>query len=841
MIKSFELEKKVLSGVLQHQNLWPQIALLIKEDDFFSKETVVHLSIFRLLRNALNNREVVDDTILVERLKNLGVSFPDDINLPEYIFSLNRYKIPEQVFMTAVSDLKKITLRRVVYESGARVQSFVKEADPSLTYQEMLSKIDDIHNKTIADFESIDTRSVDLCAMAEPLIEELGNNPPKEIGLMSPYKTINKVYGSIFRGGNITCIAARAKVGKMLKLSEKILTPTGWTTHGEIREGGQVITPSGKIANVIGYFPHKKKDIYRITFSDGRTVDAGLDHLWNVWGRHDGGRWKYKVIDTETIIEYLKHPSKAKKIYIDLVSDIPAINNDFLEVDPYVMGVMIGDGHFSKGNYHHSFTSGDDEIINRVLKLFKCCKPSKKRRGCKQVCLSKKSKNYFYFDKSGLSQCRAKDKFIPKEYLTSSRLNRLEILRGLMDTDGTVTKTGAVEYYTISRELAKDVQELVWSLGGICKIKIKEAYIGDVKYNDCYRLQIRLSENPFYLSRKAERWNRSKALRLRINSVEKLSNKEDCACIKIDSEDELYVTSNYVVTHNTTMILDCCLKTSYYNSVPILHFDNGEMSEKELIFRIVSSMSGVPQYMLEKGTWRNSSYNGRSPKELVESVRSVWSKLKKTKILYENVAGMSAEDMMALLKRKYYSEVGRGNPMIFSFDYLKTDFNNLGKGAEWAFVGKTLHGFKQTITKDLKFDGEPVVSMITSVQLNRLGITTNRTAENVHETETENAIGLSDNIIQFVSHLFQLRKKTVDERVTYGERFGTHSLKCLAARHLGEEYSAHINPIETPEGAKDNFINFNFHNFAVDDCGDLRDIVAASNGVTLGQTDDLPL
>jgi hypothetical protein len=96
------------------------------------------------------------------------------------------------------------------------------------------------------------------------------------------------------------------------------------------------------------------------------------------------------------------------------------------------------------------------------------------------------------------------------------------------------------------------------------------------------------------------------------------------------------------------------------------------MSEEELVFRMVSGMSGIPVYLLESGKWRSHGYKNLTPEEVVNKVRSVWSKMKGIKILYENVAGMDSEEMVSLLKRIYYSEIGRGNPLIFSFDYLKT-------------------------------------------------------------------------------------------------------------------------------------------------------------------------
>jgi hypothetical protein len=280
-------------------------------------------------------------------------------------------------------------------------------------------------------------------------------------------------------------------------------------------------------------------------------------------------------------------------------------------------------------------------------------------------------------------------------------------------------------------------------------------------------------------------------------------------------------------------MIDMLLKISYENKLPILHFDNGEMSEEELVFRMVSGISGVPVYLLESGKWRTHGYKDLSAKEVVSRVRAVWERMKGITILYENVAGMTSEEMVSLLKRIYFSEIGRGNPLIFSFDYLKTDFNNLGKGSDWAFVGKLLHHFKQTISRELKFDGKPTVAMVTSVQTNRSGIVTNRNSDTV--VDDESVIALSDNIIQFVSHLFLLRKKTMDEIVEEGPEFGTHKLKCLAARHLGEDSFGHINPVDWVDGSKkDNWINLKFDNFNVEEKGDARDIIRAINGEDVG-------
>jgi hypothetical protein len=228
----------------------------------------------------------------------------------------------------------------------------------------------------------------------------------------------------------------------------------------------------------------------------------------------------------------------------------------------------------------------------------------------------------------------------------------------------------------------------------------------------------------------------------------------------------------------------------------------------------------------------------------VDKVRSAWSKIKNMKFYYENVAGMSADEMCSLLKRFYYSKVGRGKRMIFSFDYIKTDFNNLGKNDGWQQVASMVHKFKQTIHRDLCFDGKPCVSMMTSVQANRLGITGNRGADSI--VDDESVVSLSDGITQFCSHLFLLRRKIADEIHEEGDRFGTHKLINLKSRHLGKEALRAINPVEMPDGSnKNNFINLEIKNFRVTERGDLQDIVDSVNNqdvrVRNNDSEDIPV
>lgn len=270
----------------------------------------------------------------------------------------------------------------------------------------------------------------------------------------------------------------------------------------------------------------------------------------------------------------------------------------------------------------------------------------------------------------------------------------------------------------------------------------------------------------------------------------------------------------------TQFCLDFCLKTSALNNfTPILHFDNGEMSQHELTMRLCASMSGVPLHLIETGKWR------RNPKT-EQKVRAVFPKIKEYNLHYFNVSGMSVDQMVNLVKRFYYSKVGRGNQMILNFDYIKTTSENFNNKTEWQVIGEMVDKFKKLVQSDILFDGDPMVAMMTSVQSNRSGITNNRRADTI--VEDESIVSGSDRINQFSSHLFSLRKRTREE-IAEAPGFGTHKLSCFKHRHLGEDYMRAINDIRLADGISlaSNAIFLDFDNFNITEIGDLQDLVTS--------------
>jgi len=265
----------------------------------------------------------------------------------------------------------------------------------------------------------------------------------------------------------------------------------------------------------------------------------------------------------------------------------------------------------------------------------------------------------------------------------------------------------------------------------------------------------------------------------------------------------------------STLALEICSKAGIAHDVPVLHLDNGEMSYEEIQNRVCASYTGVPLYYIESGLWRNN-------KKSTEQVREFWKKIKGWKFYYYNVGGTNYDEMINSVRRWYYSNVGRGNRMILSFDYIK--LISLGGQMDkfWAEIGIMMDRFKTLIHKEIVFENDPMITMFTSVQANRAGISQNRSSSDVEDSEA--VIGLSDMIGQIASHLFILRKKTVDEVIAEGERYGTHKLIHLKSRHMGIDPNRAFALVEMPDGSKrKNYVNLDFTNFCVKEKGDLID------------------
>lgn len=348
-----------------------------------------------------------------------------------------------------------------------------------------------------------------------------------------------------------------------------VLTPNGWKRIEDCEVGSFVIGSDGKPTRVTGRFPQGERELYRVVFNDGAEVLCDGNHLWNVAvNSRANGPWR-TMRTTEILEAGVKTPSGRPKWTTPIVAPVEfAQSAEHLPLDPYLLGVLIGDGSLSQDRVVEVCTDaeiaenlplpdrhqvvrreGSDRADGTVASFGIVCEDWHRNdvlSGLREL---------------GLQGKRAWEKFIPNEYLRASIAERRALLAGLLDTDGTCKRGNSLRYSTTSRELATDVRNLVGSLGGIATIT--ESAGGAYRWKDedrqgrpLYTVTLRLpfAENPFRLARKAHRWTpAARGYRRLIDSITP-AFRASCTCISVEAEDGLYVTTGHVVTHNSQAI-----------------------------------------------------------------------------------------------------------------------------------------------------------------------------------------------------------------------------------------------------------------------------------------------
>jgi hypothetical protein len=367
--------------------------------------------------------------------------------------------------------------------------------------------------------------------------------------------------------------------GKAQPLHCKVKIPNGWTTIGECEVGTIVSTPRGTAATITHVFPQGVRPVYKITFVDGRSTEADEDHLWACFSHRWGDQYTRgnKIISTKQLKEFVDTShSKKKPWYNIFVPFIEPMNTEdiSLPIDPYLLGTLLGDGGITARTV--SFASDDSEIVETVNNILTTDFQQQLRKFgtnnkctytiCNERTRSRGNKLSEQLDNLGLLGTSSSTKFIPECYLNSSTSQKLKLLSGLFDTDGTVEKTGGISISTASDQLAKQIQTLIWSIGGQATINTRQTrYKKNNKTVECqltHQVYVHYKEPQklFTLQRKLERISPNYQYRnkgLRVASVEYV-RQDFTQCIAIDDPAHLYITDDYIVTHNTTVVNAIC-------------------------------------------------------------------------------------------------------------------------------------------------------------------------------------------------------------------------------------------------------------------------------------------
>ncbi|MEV5875633.1 helicase-related protein [Streptomyces sp. NPDC052101] len=297
--------------------------------------------------------------------------------------------------------------------------------------------------------------------------------------------------------------------GKAQPLDSLVLTPAGFRRMGDMTAGDEVIAPDGEVALIDGVFPQGERDVWRLVLSDGSSVECDDEHLWIVGTSHGWHRGQApKVMTTREIRLDTLEADGSPKWYIPPAAAVDLGGDSGLPMDPYLFGRLLTDGS-SRQALRDPNPRGET----------------------------------------------SHGAFVPEEFKNTSVKNRLALLQGLLDTDGTAHTDGmSVSLRSDSRGLADDVAWLVRSLGGRVRVLPKR---------DAFEVFAALPDEyaPFRLPHKAARVRprpKSDTFRRGIRAVEHVGRKP-VQCISVAHQSHAYVTDNFTVTHNTMVALRAML------------------------------------------------------------------------------------------------------------------------------------------------------------------------------------------------------------------------------------------------------------------------------------------
>lgn len=447
-------------------------------------------------------------------------------------------------------------------------------------------------------------------------------------------------------------IAGPPGSGKGLPLDTPVLTPAGWTPIGELEVGDEIIGSTGMATTVTHIFDRGVQPCFEVTFNDGASIICDADHLWSVQTRKLRAKGSHRVVSTaELAQEDVRVPRQADhhrdgyKYWIPVVAPVEHDKNDSLPVDPYLLGVLLANGSLQDSSV--IFSTNDEEIASKVInrnpqldiKESTSPSPHATTRRWRIGSFKKVLRGL------GIDGLRSSEKFVPEEYLVAHEDARRDLLAGLMDCDGSAgLGNRRAKYHTTSPYLRDAVISLVRSLGGVCP----STYVDERDENPCFTVKIELADSPFTLQRKASRFTPKSPWRA-IASITEVPSQET-RCIKVDAVDELFVTKDYIVTHNT-------LFSSTAPKPFMLSAEGGTMSIYD---------RGVPYITIEK-------LGG------VEGMRTLITTLRQEPETRKEQLGIEAEtfiidtidEVARLMMKEHLQSEGVNHPRIQDFGWLK--------------------------------------------------------------------------------------------------------------------------------------------------------------------------
>ncbi|PHP90355.1 replicative DNA helicase [Burkholderia sp. AU18528] len=606
---SVEAEQSVLGGLLLDNAAWDRIADFLSQGDFYRYD---HRIIYEHIGRLIASTRPADVVTVYEALTTSGKA--DDVGGLAYLNALAQ-NTPSAANIRRYAEIvrDRAVLRRLVSVAdeisadafnpqGKEVRQLLDEAE---------SKVFSIAEEGARGNQGF----LEIGPLLTQVVERIDTlyhtaNPSDVTGTPTGFVDLDRMTSGM-HGGELIIVAGRPSMGKAQPLDARVKTLTGWKPMGELAVGDALASVDGAASIVTGIYPQGERQVYRVRFSDGRSAECCDEHLWCVHFRE----WeKPRVLSTAEIRTLLTRERYRNRLWIDMPSGEFG-HREALPIDPWVLGALLGDG--ALGGTAVRFSVKAEETLSRMrarvdasLELEYAGQHDWRiKRRPSTAAEARPSANPLKaaLEQLGVWGRTSYDKFIPRLYLDADKDARLDLLRGLLDTDGWVESWGAVRYSTASAQLASDVRELARSLGAWCQIAEKAtsftvdgerkagatAYVCTISHPDPQSL--------FLFQGKRDRLTGGRVRRKMpvIAGIEP-TRRTATQCISVSHPSRLYVTDDYVVTHNTAFSMNIGEYVAVEYGLPVAVFSM-EMPGTQLVMRMLGSIGRLDQHRMRTG------------------------------------------------------------------------------------------------------------------------------------------------------------------------------------------------------------------------------------------------
>jgi replicative DNA helicase len=417
-----------------------------------------------------------------------------------------------------------------------------------------------------------------------------------------------------FQPSDFIIIAGRPSMGKAQPLDARVKTPTGWRRMGDLEVGDALASVDGAESRVCGVFPQGMRQVYRVTFDDGRSTECCAEHLWRV---HDRARNEPRVLTTAQLRALLVEDGARGRLWIDTAAGDDG-HDERLPVDPWLLGALLGIGRLSGPSLR--FATTDPEILARVVE---------QADGVASASVIAALRGL------GLWDLEATERFVPDLYMDARRAARVDLLRGLLDTAGEVDPRGGLRLHATSPALADAVAGLVRSLGGWCAVRrAPETSVCTIHCAEPKELVTISAKRVRALM--APPRSRPPAL---VSIVP--TRVTETRCIAVTHPSRLYVTDDHVVTHNTAFALNIVqhVGVTLRGTALVLSL---EMSAQQLVQRMLCSEAKVDSQAVRTGFLSSSDWH---------RLTAAAGRLSEAKIFIDDSPGLTVLEARAKARR----------------------------------------------------------------------------------------------------------------------------------------------------------------------------------------------